>query len=118
MVRLQAAYAGMVEHTDEHLGRLVAALEEMGELDNTLFVLFSDNGASQEGGEVGSMNAVKFFTGYDSPEQELAGIQRAPRRDRRGAVGQHLLDRLVDGRQHPAQAAGSRTPTAAASGRR
>jgi arylsulfatase A-like enzyme len=75
MVRLQAAYAGMVEHTDEHLGRLVAELEAMGELDNTLFVLFSDNGASQEGGEVGSMNAVKFFTGYDSPEQELAAIR-------------------------------------------
>ena len=72
MVRLQAAYAGMVEHTDEHLGRLVAALEEMGELDNTLFVLFSDNGASQEGGEVGSVNSMKFFTGYNTPEEELA----------------------------------------------
>ena len=75
MTRLQAAYAGMVEHTDEHLGRLVSALEAMGELDNTLFVLMSDNGASQEGGEVGSMNAVKFFTGYDSPDQELAAIR-------------------------------------------
>lgn len=75
MLRLQAAYAGMVEHTDEHLGRLVAAMEEMGELDNTMFVLFSDNGASQEGGEVGSMNATKFFTGYASPEEELADIK-------------------------------------------
>ncbi len=75
MVRLQAAYAGMVEHTDEHLGRLVATLEEMGELDNTMFVLFSDNGASQEGGEVGSMNAMKFFTGYNSTEEELAEIK-------------------------------------------
>lgn len=75
MVRLQAAYAGMVEHADAQLGRLVASLEEMGELDNTLFVLFSDNGASQEGGEVGSMNAVKFFLGYDSPEAELAVVK-------------------------------------------
>ena len=75
MVRLQAAYAGMVEHTDEHLGRLVAALEAMGELDNTLFVLFSDNGASQEGGEVGSMNAMKFFFGYESPETELQVVK-------------------------------------------
>lgn len=75
MVRLQAAYAGMVEHTDEHLGRLVATLEEMGELDNTMFVLFSDNGASQEGGEAGSMNAMKFFTGYDTTEEELAEVK-------------------------------------------
>ncbi|MCB8954896.1 MAG: arylsulfatase [Nocardioides sp.] len=75
MVRLQAAYAGMVEHTDEHLGRLVAALEAMGELDNTLVVLCSDNGASQEGGEVGSMNAMKFFFGYESPEEELRVVK-------------------------------------------
>jgi arylsulfatase len=74
MVRLQAAFAGMVQHTDEQLGRLVAALEEMGELDNTMFVLFSDNGASQEGGPVGSMNSMRFFTGYSSPEAELKEI--------------------------------------------
>lgn len=74
MVRLQAAFAGMVQHTDEQLGRLVATLEEMGELDNTMFVLFSDNGASQEGGPVGSMNSMRFFTGYSTPEAELKEI--------------------------------------------
>jgi arylsulfatase A-like enzyme len=74
MVRLQAAFAGMVQHTDEHLGRLVATLEEMGELDNTMFVLCSDNGASQEGGEVGSLNSMRFFTGYTTPEAELKEI--------------------------------------------
>ena len=74
MVRLQAAFAGMVEHTDTELGRLVATLEEMGELDNTMFVLFSDNGASQEGGEVGSLNSMRFFTGYTTAEDELAEI--------------------------------------------
>lgn len=76
MLRLQSAFAGMVEHTDEHLGRLIAALEEMGELDNTLFVLFSDNGASQEGGEVGSLNSMRFFTGYTTPEAELEEIRQ------------------------------------------
>jgi arylsulfatase len=75
MVRLQAAFAGMVEHTDEHLGRLVDALDEMGELDNTLFVLFSDNGASQEGGEVGSLHSMRFFTGYTTPEDEIREIR-------------------------------------------
>jgi arylsulfatase A-like enzyme len=83
MVRLQAAFAGMVEHTDEHLGRLVAALEEMGELDNTVFVLFSDNGASQEGGEVGSLNSMRFFTGYTTPEDELAEL-----RENRDTIGE------------------------------
>ena len=76
MARLQAAYAGMVEHTDEHLGRLVEALEQMGELDNTVFVLFSDNGASQEGGAVGSLNSMRFFTGFMTPEDELTEIHQ------------------------------------------
>ena len=75
MVRLQAAFAGMVEHTDDQLARLVATLEEMGELDNTMFVLCSDNGASQEGGEVGSLNSMRFFTGYTTPEAELKEIK-------------------------------------------
>ena len=83
LVRLQAAFAGMVEHTDEHLGRLVAALEEMGELDNTVFVLFSDNGASQEGGEVGSLNSMRFFTGYASAEAELEEL-----REHRDEIGE------------------------------
>ncbi len=83
LVRLQAAFAGMVEHTDEHLGRLVAALEEMGELDNTVFVLFSDNGASQEGGEVGSLNSMRFFTGYASAEAELDEL-----REHRDTIGE------------------------------
>ena len=118
MVRLQAAYAGMVEHTDEHLGRLVAALEEMGELDNTLFVLLSDNGASQEGGEVGSMNAVKFFTGYDAPEQELADDPRAT--STRSAPRPGSTPTRSGGRwpATPRSSCGSRTPTAAAYGRR
>jgi arylsulfatase len=75
MVRLQAAFAGMVEHADAQLGRLVDALEQMGQLDNTTFVLFSDNGASQEGGQVGSLNSMRFFTGYSTPEEELREIR-------------------------------------------
>ena len=48
--RLQAAYAAMLDHADQHLARLVAFLERLGQLDDTLVVLMSDNGASQEGG--------------------------------------------------------------------
>lgn len=39
-------------------------LEESGQLDNTIIVVISDNGASGEGGPNGSVNEVKFFNGY------------------------------------------------------
>jgi arylsulfatase len=60
-VRLQAAYAGMLEHADLHLGRLVAYLEQLGRRDDTLVVLISDNGASQEGSPLGTVNAARYF---------------------------------------------------------
>jgi arylsulfatase len=41
-------YAAMVSNLDHHVGRLIAALEESGELDNTLIVFMSDNGAAAE----------------------------------------------------------------------
>jgi arylsulfatase A-like enzyme len=59
--RLQEAFAAFLEHTDAQVGRLVAALERLGQLDNTLFVLLSDNGASQEGGPFGVLHEMKFF---------------------------------------------------------
>ena len=42
-------FAGFLEHTDHEIGRLVDALEDLG-LDNTLFYIVGDNGASAEGG--------------------------------------------------------------------
>jgi len=59
--RLQEAAAAFLDHTDVQIGRLVDGLREMGELDNTLFVVMSDNGASQEGGPFGVMHEMKFF---------------------------------------------------------
>lgn len=56
--RLQEAYAAMIEHTDAQFGRLLAFLEEVGRLDNTIIVFLSDNGASQEGGQRGSVNTT------------------------------------------------------------
>lgn len=55
-VRLQAAFAGFLEHTDREIGRLVALLDQLGQLDNTLIVVVSDNGTSAEGGRNGSYN--------------------------------------------------------------
>jgi len=58
---LQEAFAGFLDHTDHHIGRFVDFLEEIGELDNTLLVLMSDNGASQEGGPIGVLDTFKAF---------------------------------------------------------
>ena len=60
---LQAAYAGMLEHTDEQLGRFVAFLDRIGQLDNTVLVVLSDNGASQEGSPLGTTNSLKMANG-------------------------------------------------------
>ncbi len=54
-------YAGFVSFTDHHFGRILEFLKEIGELDNTLIMVVSDNGASSEGGPVGSLNEMFFF---------------------------------------------------------
>ncbi|HEV7158820.1 MAG TPA: arylsulfatase [Caulobacteraceae bacterium] len=59
--RLQEAFAAMLEHTDQQIGRLTEFLRELGILDETLFVLVSDNGASQEGGATGTMDEMRYF---------------------------------------------------------
>ena len=61
--RLQEAFAAFLDHTDDQIGRLVAGLEHLGEMDNTVFVVLADNGASQEGGPFGVMHEMKFFNG-------------------------------------------------------
>ena len=59
--RLQEAYAGFLEHTDAQIGRLVDELAAIDQLDNTLLIVLSDNGASQEGGPFGVLHEMKFF---------------------------------------------------------
>ncbi|MGZ4693586.1 MAG: arylsulfatase [Acidimicrobiales bacterium] len=61
--RLQEAYAGFLDHADAQLARLVDTLTELGQLDDTLIVLLSDNGASQEGGPSGYLNISQLFNG-------------------------------------------------------
>jgi len=62
-LRLQEAFAAMLDHTDQQVGRLIDFLEDMEQIDNTLIVLLSDNGASQEGGPTGVMDEFKYFNG-------------------------------------------------------
>lgn len=59
--RLGGAYAAMLDHFDQHLGRLVDFVERSGQSDNTAIVVMSDNGASQEGGPLGFVNAMGPF---------------------------------------------------------
>ncbi len=58
MTRLQSAYAAMLDQFDGQIARLVDFLEASGQLDDTIIVVLSDNGASQEGGPLGFINAM------------------------------------------------------------
>jgi len=74
-VRLQAAFAGMLEHADLQVGRLVNYLAQAGKLENTVIALISDNGASQEGSPFGTVNALRYFNGVrDTLAENLAHI--------------------------------------------
>ena len=65
--RYMEAFAGMLEYTDEQIGRLLDYLKEIDEYENTIFVFLSDNGASAEGGKNGRLNC---FQGMDIFERE------------------------------------------------
>jgi arylsulfatase A-like enzyme len=71
--RMAEVYAGFLAHTDAQIGRLLDYLHDTDQLDNTVIVLVSDNGASGEGGPNGSVNENKFFNGVpDDIEDNLA----------------------------------------------
>ena len=59
--RLQEAFAAFLDHTDAQIGRLVEFLEDQELLDDTLLIVLSDNGASQEGGPRGVMHELSTF---------------------------------------------------------
>ncbi len=62
--RQMEVYAGFAEHTDHEVGRLIDALQTMGELNNTLFFyVVGDNGASAEGGPEGTYNEMMALNG-------------------------------------------------------
>jgi arylsulfatase len=62
--RQMETFAGFAEHTDHEVGRLVAQLEKIGALDNTLFFyIVGDNGASAEGGPEGTYNEMMALNG-------------------------------------------------------
>ena len=71
--RMMEVFAGFLSHTDHHIGRLIEFLRTIGELDNTLIMVVSDNGASAEGGVTGTTNETQFFNNApESLEESLA----------------------------------------------
>ena len=70
--RQMEVYAGFLDHTDHHIGRVVDAIDDLGVLDNTLiYYIIGDNGASAEGTMNGAFNEMANFNGMaelETPE--------------------------------------------------
>ncbi len=64
--RAMAVHAAMIDRMDQGIGRIIKALEETGEMDNTLIVFLSDNGASPE-------DCMRYGPGFDRPGQTRSG---------------------------------------------
>ncbi len=64
LARQMEVYAGFMEHTDHHIGRLLDAIDDLGVLDDTLvYYIIGDNGASAEGTVNGTFNENFIFNG-------------------------------------------------------
>jgi arylsulfatase len=76
--REMEVYAGFMEHTDHHVGRLVDALKDMEVLDDTLvYLIIGDNGASAEGTLQGAFNEMANFNGMaaiETPEYMMSKL--------------------------------------------
>src|SRR5919205_441182 len=84
-IRQAEVYAGYASYTDAQVGRLLDYLEQSGQLENTIIVALSDNGASAEGGPNGSVNENRYYNGVgENLEQNL-----------------QMLDELCGERTHP-----------------
>lgn len=70
--RQAEVFAGFVEMTDYEIGRIVEAVEEIGELDNTMFIFIAgDNATSAEGGMVGMYNEMTYFNAVEEKVEDL-----------------------------------------------
>jgi arylsulfatase len=119
--RMQEAYAAFIDHTDDQIGRLLDHLEAIGKLDDTIVVLLSDNGASQEGGPHGGCDITTYEEGeFCSVEFNLERIDTIGGPESQGAstpsAGPSRRSTCPGGgrrRPTPRCATTSRTPTPA-----
>jgi arylsulfatase A-like enzyme len=99
LARQMEVYAGFLEHTDHHVGRLIETLEALGVLGDTLvYYIVGDNGASAEGTLNGTFNELLTLNGVDgieTPEFMAARIDQfgTPQAYNHYAVGwAHAMD--------------------------
>ena len=103
--RQMEVYAGFSENADHNVGRVIDAIEELGELDNTVILwIWGDNGASMEGTITGSFNELTMQNGI--PLTDEMQLQLAERYGGHGGVGRPdhgpaLLGGLGVGGEHP-----------------
>lgn len=71
--RLQAAFAGFLEHSDAQVGRLVTELKKLDLFHNTIIMVLSDNGASREGGVHGAINTNAPYSGMPESVADMIG---------------------------------------------
>lgn len=65
-------FAAFLDYTDHHIGRVVQAVEDVGQLDNTLiFYIAGDNGSSAEGGMNGMFNEYTYFNGVQEKVEDM-----------------------------------------------
>jgi len=80
LAREMEVYAGFLEYTDHHVGRLVDALDKLGILDDTLiYYIIGDNGASAEGSLNGCYNEMSYFNmlqEFETPEYLMERIDK------------------------------------------
>ena len=73
--RQAEVFAAFVDMTDYEIGRVVEAVEEVGELDNTLiFFLYGDNGTSAEGGRSGMFSEMTYFNGVQEKVEDMLKV--------------------------------------------
>jgi len=71
-------FAGFMDHTDNEIGRMVTAIEEVDALDNTLFIyIMGDNGSSGEGGLEGTFNELIHLNGIHGEETIESMLEKA-----------------------------------------
>jgi arylsulfatase len=68
-------FAAYVEMTDHEIGRVVQAIEDVGQLDNTLiFLVYGDNGTSAEGGRNGMFSEMTYFNGVQEKVADMLKV--------------------------------------------
>jgi arylsulfatase len=70
--RFMECFAAYLSYTDAQIGRVLDFIGQLGELDDTLIILISDNGASAEGGPDGSINDLRLTNLARTSRRELA----------------------------------------------